>query len=90
MNNDLDVYLKTYDNFLIIGDLSSELKGNCLNDFSNVNNLYGLNKEPTGFKNPNYLSCKDLLFTNCSRCFQNMSRIEIGNSYTNQEKSSLT
>ena len=49
----LDVYLKHYDNLLILGDLNSELKDSCLNAFSNVINLKTLNKEPTCFKNPN-------------------------------------
>ena len=49
MNRGLHVYLK----HLILGDLNSELKDSCLNDFSNVNNLKSLNKEPTCFKNPN-------------------------------------
>ena len=33
----LDVYLKHYNNFLVLGDLISGLKNSCLNAFSNVN-----------------------------------------------------
>ena len=72
----LEVYLKHYDNLLILGDLNSELKDSCLNAFSNVNNLKTLNKEPTCFKNPNNRSCIDLFLTNRSRYFQNASTIE--------------
>ena len=78
MNKGLDVYLKHYDNLLILGDLNSDLKDGCLNAFSNVNNLKSLNKEPTCFKNPNNPSCIDLFLTNRSRYFQNTSTIETG------------
>ena len=74
----LDVYLKHYDNLLILGDLNSDLKDDCLNSFSNVNNLKSLNKEPTCFKSPNNPSCIDLFLTNSSRYFQNTSIIETG------------
>ena len=73
LNKGLHVYLKYYDNLLILGDLNSELKDNCLNDFSNVNSL---NKEPTCFKTPNNPSCIDLFLTNRSRYFHNISTIE--------------
>ena len=78
MNKGLDVYLKHYDNLLILGDLNSDLKDGCLNAFSNVNNLKSLNKEPNCFKNPNNPSCIDLFLTNRSRYFQNTSTIETG------------
>ena len=59
-------------------ELNSELKENCLNDFSNVNNLKGLNKEPIRFKKPNNPSCVDLLLTNRSRYVHNTSAKEAG------------
>ena len=77
-NKGQDVYLKHYDNLLILRDLNSDLKDGCLNAFSNVNNLKSLNKEPTCFKNPNNPSCIDLFLTNRSRYFQNTSTIETG------------
>ena len=39
LSKGLDVYLKHYDNLLILGDLNSELKDNSLNDFYNVKSL---------------------------------------------------
>ena len=72
LNKGLDVYLKHYDNLLILGDLNSELKDSCLSDFSNVNNLISLNKEPTCYKNPNNPSCIDLFLTN----LQDTSKID--------------
>ena len=73
MNRGLHVYLE----HLILGDLNSELKDSCLNDFSNVNNLKSLNKETTCLKNPSKPSCIDLFLTS-SRYFQNKSAIETG------------
>ena len=42
LNKGLDVYLKQYDNLLILGDLKTESKDSCLNDFSNVTILKAL------------------------------------------------
>ena len=39
LNKGLDLYLKSYDNILIMGDLNSEVSENCLNGFCNVNSL---------------------------------------------------
>ena len=78
MNKGLDVYLKHYDNLLILGDFNSELKDGCLNVFSNVNNLKSFNKEPTCFENPNNPSCINLFLTNRSKYFENTSPIDTG------------
>ena len=53
LNKGLDVYLKSYDNILIIRDINLEVSENCLNDFCNVNSLKTLNRGPNCFKNPN-------------------------------------
>ena len=53
LNKGLDVYLKSYDNILIMGDLNSEVSENCLNGFCNVSSLNALRSGPTCFKNPN-------------------------------------
>ena len=78
LNKGLDVYLKNYDNLIILGDLNSELEETCLNDFCNVNNLKSLNKKPTCFKNPENPSCIDLFLTNRQKSFQNTSTFETG------------
>ena len=78
LNKGLDVYIKHYDNLLILGGLNSELSDSCLHDFSNVNNLRSLNKEPTCFKNPNNSLCMDLFLTDRSRYIKNTSTIETG------------
>ena len=52
LNKGLAVYLKSYDNILIMGDFNSEFSENYLNSFCNVNSLKTLNRGPTCFKNP--------------------------------------
>ena len=78
LNKGLDVYLKHYDNLLILGDLNSELKDSGLNDFYNVNNFKSLTKKHTCFKNSNNPSWIDWFLTNRSRYFRNASSIETG------------
>ena len=78
LNKGLDVYLKSFDNILIMGDLNSEVSENCLNGFCNVNSLKTLNRGPTCFKNPNNPSCIDLFLTNRQQCFQQTCAIETG------------
>ena len=78
LNKDLDVYLKSYDNILIMGDFNSEFSENCLNSFCNVNSLRTLYRGPTCFKNPNNPSCIDLFLTNRQQGFQQTHAIETG------------
>ena len=78
LNKGLDVYLKSYDNILIMGDLNSEFSENCLNGFYNVNSLKTLNRGPTCFKNPSNPSCIDLFPTNRQQTFQQTHAIETG------------
>ena len=67
LNKGLDVYLKSYGNILIMGDLNSEVSENCLNGF--CSSLKTLNRGPTCFKIPNNPSCIDLFLTNRQKCF---------------------
>ena len=78
LNKGLDVYLKSFDNILIMGDLNSEVSENCLNGFCNVNSLKTLNRGPTCFKNLSNPSCIDLFLTNRQQCFQQTCVIETG------------
>ena len=78
LNKSLDVYLKSYDNILIMGDNNSEFSENCLNGFCNVNSLKTLNRGPTCFKNPSNPSCIDLFFTNRQQGFQQTHAIGTG------------
>ena len=69
----MDVYLRSYDNILIMEDLNSGVSKNCLNGFCNAISLKTLKRDPTCFKN---LSCIDLFLTNPQQCFQQTCAIE--------------
>ena len=49
---------------------------NCLNSFSNGNDVGNLHKELSCFKNPSNTSGIGLLLTRCLKCFQNTSIVE--------------
>ena len=78
LNKGLHVYLKSYDNILIMGDINSEFSENGLNGFCNVNSLKTLNKGPTCFKNSGNASCIDLFLTTRQQGFQQTHAIETG------------
>ena len=78
LNKGLDVYLKSYDNILIMEDFNSEFSENCLNSFCNVNSLKTLYRGPTCFKNPSNPSCTDLSLTIRQQGFQQTNAIETG------------
>ena len=52
LNKGLDVYLKSYDNILVMGDFNSEFGENYLNSFCNVNSLKTLNRVRLASKIP--------------------------------------
>ena len=57
LNKGLDVFSKSYNNILIMGDLNSEVSENFLNGFCNINCLKILNSDPKCFKDPCNPSC---------------------------------
>ena len=61
-----------------MGDLTSEVSENCLNDFCNVNSLKTLNRGPTFFKNSKNPPCIDLFLENRQKCFQLTNAVETG------------
>ena len=69
MNNCLDFYLNHYDDLLILRNLNTELKDSCLNDFSNINDLKSLKKNPARCKNLSNPSSTDLFLTNRLKYF---------------------
>ena len=57
---------------------NSEMREEPMNNFCSLYNLKNLIKSPTCFKNPDNLTCIDLILTNKHRSFQNTSVIETG------------
>ena len=73
----LDVYTKSYDNFLLIGDFNAEEGEADMENFMELYDLGNLIKEKTCFKSVENPSCVDLFLTNCVS-FQNTKVISIG------------
>ena len=74
----LDSLISSYDNFLIIGDLNSEISEIAMSEFSETYNLQNLVKDLTCYKNPSKATCIDLILTNFPKSFQHTQTIETG------------
>ena len=61
-----------------MGDLNAEIFVPNLASFCTFYNFNSLISKPTCYKNPDNLSCIDLILTNCPNCLQNLSASEIG------------
>ena len=72
----IDLYSKTYDRILIMGDFNSEPCDEPIETFCDGYNLYNLVKEKTCFKG--VPKCYDLILTNCKHNFQNTSAVTTG------------
>ena len=72
---------KTYENEIALGDFNTEISDLNMECFCTVNNLKCIIKEPTFYKNPDYPTCLDLIFTNYPKNFQDLSTFETGLSY---------
>ena len=55
-----------------------EVDDNCIRDFCKSYNLKNLVRVPTCFKNPENLSCIDLILTNSAYSFQSSCATETG------------
>ena len=71
----IDFYSSKYDNFVVLGDLNTEI---FVEQFCASYNLKSLIKEPTCFKSVDNPSCIDLILTNHPKCFQNYGVYETG------------
>jgi len=74
----LDVYLKSYDNFLLAGDFNCNESDSEMFDFLHQYSSYNIVKEPTCFKNVDNPSCIDLFITNKNKSFQKTTTISTG------------
>ena len=74
----LDSFIGNYDNFLIVGDLNSEITESSMHEFCNSYNLHSLCHKSACYKNPEKPSCIDLFLTNSFRSFQNTQTIQTG------------
>ena len=60
----LDSFIGNYDNFLIVGDLNSEITESSMHDFCNSYNLHSSLHKSACYKNPDKPSCTDLFLKN--------------------------
>ena len=67
-----------YENFILIGDLNSEMHEDDMNVFCTTYNFKNLVKEPTCYKNADNPSCIDLILTNKPSYFQMTTVSETG------------
>ena len=74
----IDVYTKSYDKFLLIGDFNAEEGEAVMENFMELYDLGNLVKEKTCFKSVENPSCVDLFLTNCVRSFQCTKVISTG------------
>ena len=74
----IDFYSSKYDNFVVLGDLNTEISNSFMGQFCASYNLKSLIQEPTCFKSVDNPSCIDLILTNHPMCFQNSGVYETG------------
>ena len=74
----LDKFLPTYENMLILGDFNSTIYEKEMKDFCEMYNLTNLIKEPTCYKNADNPSSIDVMITNKKGSFQNSIVAETG------------
>ena len=72
----LDSCMSSYDDFLVIGDLNSEISEIAMSEFCKTYNLQNLVKDPTCYKNPSKPTCIDLILTNFPKSFQHTQIIK--------------
>ncbi len=78
LGENLDHYLPSYDNVVLLGDFNSEISEIAMDDFCTSYDLKSLINTPTCFKSDTNPSCIDLILTNRKNCFQHSSTIETG------------
>ena len=74
----IDFYSSKYDNFVVLGDLKTEVSNSFMEKCCALYNLKSLIKEPACFKGVDNPSCIDLILTNQPKCFQNSSAYKTG------------
>ena len=76
--NAIDFCSKSYENIMLIVDFNAEISDSHMNSFCVIYHLKSLIKEPSCYKNPEKLTCIDLILTNSPRQFQATLTLETG------------
>ena len=72
----VDSLSSKYYNFILLGDFKSYMEDSPMKTFAEIYKLPNLIKEPVCFKNPDNLTCIDLILTNKPLSFKNTNVIE--------------
>ena len=78
LTNSLDLYSAKYENIILIGDFNVSPEDSHMEKFCEFYGLKNLIKVPTCHKNPQNLSCNDLILTNSALSSQSSGVIETG------------
>ena len=78
IGNNIDKYLSTYENFIVLGDFNAEPSNQYIEDFCQVYCCRNILHDKTCFKNPQRPTCIDLIITNKPKSFQDSMAIETG------------
>ena len=78
VSKQLDKFLPTYENLLLLGDFNSHVHDNEMKSFCDMYNLKNLINEPTCYKNVVNPSSIDVMLTNKKGSFQNSLVVETG------------
>ena len=78
LGDNIDTFIKDYDNLLILGDFNAEANDTHLDTFCETYKLKHLVKEPTCFKKTLNPKCIDIILTNRVHNFQNTNILETG------------
>ena len=74
----IDIYMKDYENIILVGDFNATVADNAMNEFCQMYNLQNLINEPTCYKNPINPSSIDMILTNRKDNFENSETLETG------------
>ena len=78
IGKELDKFLPSYENILILGDFNSTMLEKEMQEFCEIYGLENLIKVPTCYKNPSNPSSIDVMLTNKITSFQNSITLETG------------
>ena len=78
LSKNLALYSSTYESYIVLGDFNAAVDNNAISSSCDAFDFVNIIREPTCYKNPENISCIDLILTNTPHSFQNLGAIETG------------
>ena len=78
LSEKLGIYSTSYNNFIILGDFSIEMKEQQIKNFCDNYSLKSFIRQPTCYNSPSNPTCIDLILTNATQKFQSTCVLETG------------